>query len=73
MEMNRMSQNEINAIRSRLGSVSPTAMLKLPQAVQKLLMHDVPKLISTIQGEDFVPPCISKEFAENRRRIYIPS
>ena len=36
---------DINAIKARLNSISPTAMSKLPKAVQTLLKEDMPRLI----------------------------
>jgi len=43
--------SDINSIKSRLGSLSPTAMAKLPAAVQKLLTEDMPWLISMYEEE----------------------
>jgi len=43
--------SKLDAIKSRLGSISPTAMERLPAAVQKLLKEDVPWLLSCTPTE----------------------
>jgi hypothetical protein len=40
---------DLNAIRARLGSLSPQAIAKLPKAVQTLLKDDLPRLIEVAE------------------------
>jgi hypothetical protein len=44
--------SDINAIKSRLGSLSITATAALPHAVQKLLKDDLPLLIDIAKEAD---------------------
>ena len=37
--------SDLNAIKARMHSISPTAMSKLPKAVQTLLKEDLPRLL----------------------------
>jgi len=44
------SRSDINAVKSRLGSISPRRLSSLPPAVQKLLTVDMPRLISELEA-----------------------
>ena len=47
---------DLNAIKARLHSISPTAMSKLPKAVQTLLKEDLPRFIR-VTGVALRSPC----------------
>lgn len=40
---------DLNSIKARLGSISDTAMSKLPKAVQTLLREDLPRLVEVAE------------------------
>lgn len=49
-------RDNLNRVRSRLGSVSKAAMAKLPPSVQKLLGEDMPALIAVVEtGASLIP------------------
>lgn len=60
--MDQMNKSDINAIKSRLGSISPTAMGKLPQAVQRLLTYDIIKLMNMVESADANIPKYTYKF-----------
>lgn len=39
---------DLNAVKSRLGSISDSRMALLPHAVQRLLLEDAPRLIEEV-------------------------
>lgn len=41
--------NDLNAIKSRIGSIAPSRFYSLPLSVQKLLSKDLPSLIEEIE------------------------
>lgn len=43
------SRSDLNAIKSRLGSIAPSRLYSLPMSVQKLLSDDMPALIEEIE------------------------
>jgi len=43
------ASNDLNSIKARVGSLSSSAIEKLPEAVQKLLTVDLPRLIKKIE------------------------
>lgn len=47
-----MSEINIDAIKSRLGSVSPVVKAQLPQSVFKILTLDLPLLIEFYEGKN---------------------
>lgn len=44
------SRSDLNAIKSRLGSIAPSRLYSLPLSVQKLLSDDMPALIEEIEA-----------------------
>ena len=44
------SRSDLNAIKSRLGSIAPSRFYSLPVSVQKLLSNDMPALIEEIEA-----------------------
>ena len=48
--------SDLNAIRARLGSISPAALAKLPKAVQTLIKEDLPRLLEVAEKHgEFLP------------------
>ena len=44
------SRSDLNAVKSRLGSIAPSRFYSLPLSVQKLLSDDMPALIEEIEA-----------------------
>ncbi len=46
--------SDLNAIRSRLGSIAPSRMHMLPGSVQRLLTQDLPHLLNLLEEANAV-------------------
>ena len=55
------SRSDLNAIKSRLGSIAPSRFHSLPMSVQKLLSDDMPALIEEIEADRFLKAQSLKE------------
>lgn len=65
--------NDLNAIRARLGAISPTALAKLPKAVQTLLKEDLPLLIRAVDIFEALLKDVGHSMYRNQKRQGIPT
>lgn len=57
--------NDLNAIKARLNSLSPTAISKLPKAVQTLIKEDLPRLVEVAEKHsELAPPTTEQQIKE---------
>lgn len=71
----------LDALKARLGSISPSAMNTLPGSVRRIIEDDVPKLIALAEaiqiGHEYeseaCPLCCAIEAVGGRRPVELPA